>query len=325
MTTSTRVYMFALAVADSTVCVCGIVLCATQTGLVKREAMLYVVNVSTLFSSFLLVFVSIERLMAVRRPHSFNVNAHRAKKALVFIAVFAVVGTSVNIVARLCKQDKFRRVYTSCVPLVCIFTMTTCYILMAVTLLIRARASRNQIAALQGTSEHESGSSKPGSSRTFTKTQSRQPNAGFSNMTSKMKKIRPVENAACLFDLGSSNVTMKVNVIKAVNVALPIGLGLSNVLTKVEDTSTTNKAVAKQTKTNANVAMLFIITIVFVFCWLPALLDNMATPIPEGMQRLFVVNSVVNPFIYGVASAIFREDVRQFYRQTRVKLFHCCQ
>ncbi|KAI0236734.1 hypothetical protein LSAT2_012719 [Lamellibrachia satsuma] len=345
MATSTRVYMFALAVADSAVCVCGIVLSATQKDLVTMEAILYVINLSILFSSFLLVFVSIERFVAVKRPHTFNVNAQRAKKALVIIAVTAVVGTSVNTVARLYRYDQFRRVYNSCVALVCISTMTTFYILMAVTLLVRARTSRNQIAVSHGMSQHDSCPSEPGSSRVFNNTQSRQPNTGPLNVTTKMNQIRSVENALCVVDMGSSNVTMGVKVIKAVeDVARPIGLGPSNVFTKVEETSviasrrttipgagtsapltTTNKTVAKQTKTSANVALLFIITIVFVFCWLPGSLDKLAIPIPEVLQRLIVVNSVVNPFIYGVASAIFRKDVRQFYRQTRVKLSACCQ
>ena len=345
MTTSTRVYMFALAVADSSVCVCGIVLSATQKDLVKREAILYVINLSILFSSFLLVFVSIERFVAVRRPHSFNVNAQRAKKALIIIAVTAVVGTSVNTVAKLYRYDQFRRVYNSCVALVCISTMTTLYILMAVTLLVRARSSRNQVAVLHGTSEHDSCPTEPGSSRVFNNTQSRQPNTGPSNVTTKMNQIRSVENALCVVDLGSSNVTTKVKIITAVDdVASPIGMGPSNVFTKVEETSviasrrttipgagtsapltTTTKTLAKQSNTNANVALLFIITIVFVFCWLPSSLDQLAIPIPEVLQRLIVVNSVVNPFIYGVASALFRKDVRQFYRQMRVKLSACCQ
>ena len=345
MTTSTRVYMFALAVADSSVCVCGIVLSATQTGWVKKQVLLCVIDMSILFSSFLLVFVSIERLMAVRRPHSFNVNAQRAKKALIVIAVIAAVGTSVNTVTRHCKFGQFRRVYSSCVALGCISTMTTFYILMAVTLLARARASRNQIAVSHETSEYNTCPSQPGSSCLFTKTQSRQPNTGPSNMTTKMKQIRSVEKALCVVDPGSSNVTMEVKVIKAGNdIARPIGLGPSNIFTIVEESSviaisrttipvagtsapltTTNKTVAKQTKTSSNVALLFIITIFFVFCWLLASLEKLDIPFPKGMQQLIVVNSVVNPFIYGVASAIFRKDVRQFYRQTRVKLSACCQ
>ena len=136
-----------------------------------------------------------------------KVNARRAKKILIIIAVTAVVGTSLNTMARLYKYDQFRRLYQSCVPLVCISIMTTCYILMAVALLLRARASRNQIAVLQGTYNQPS---EPGSSHIFTKAKSRQPNVGFSNMTSKMKKKKSVENAECVVDLGSSNVTMNV-------------------------------------------------------------------------------------------------------------------
>ena len=71
--------------------------------------------------------------------------------------------------------------------------------------------------------------------------------------------------------------------------------------------------------------ILFIITVVFIACWLPFWLHNMGVPIASKFRPLFVVNSVVNPFLYGMASAMFREDVKQFYRQTRVKLSACCQ
>ena len=64
-------------------------------------------------------------------------------------------------------------------------------------------------------------------------------------------------------------------------------------------------------------------TVVFIACWLPFLLHSMGVPIVLHLDRLFVVNSVINPFIYSVASAMFREDVRQFSRQTRDKLSAC--
>jgi len=38
------------------------------------------------------------------------------------------------------------------------------------------------------------------------------------------------------------------------------------------------------------------------------------------VRRSFIINSFVNPFIYGVASAMFREDVREFYRHSRDKV-----
>ncbi|KAI0214237.1 hypothetical protein LSAT2_000670, partial [Lamellibrachia satsuma] len=64
-TTSTRLYMFALAVADSAVCVGGIVLGTALTVSVTTKAIIYVINMSVLYSMLLLVSVSIERLIAV--------------------------------------------------------------------------------------------------------------------------------------------------------------------------------------------------------------------------------------------------------------------
>ena len=142
MTTSTRVYMFALAVADSAVCVCGIFFSTALTGSVTRKAMVYVIHTSIAYSTFLLVFVSIERLTAVRRPLSFTVNAERARKALIIIAVAAVIFAIVYNAEILMQYEQFQHVFGLCVLFPCIVTMTTCYILIAATLLGRARASR---------------------------------------------------------------------------------------------------------------------------------------------------------------------------------------
>ena len=323
MTTSTRVYMFALAVADSAICVCGIVLSTALTGSVTTKAMIYVIDMSIGYSTCLLVFVSIERLIAVRRPHSFTVNAERARKALIIIAVVAVVFTTVHNAERLMQIEQFKEVFGLFVLFGCILTMATCYILIAATLLGRARATRNQIAVQPGSSP-----SQPGSSHMFPKVEglARQPDSGVSNIIMKVKINRTVEDIVRPIDPGPSDVTTKVEETsrdQSSRTTVP-GAATSAPLT------TTNKTVAKQTKTaskerntGANVALLFIITFVFVVCWIPSSLDRMGFFIPREVQLLFILNSVVNPFIYGVASAMFREDVRQFYRQTRVKLSAC--
>ena len=309
MTTSTRLYMFALAVADSAVCVGGIVLGARLTGSVTKKAIVYVINMSIVYS-ILLVFVSIERLIAVRRPHSFTVNAERAKKALIIIAVAAVVFNTVHRWTRLMHYEQFNRVYELCFLVVCILTITTCYILIAATLLGRARASRNQITVLPGSSE-------PRSSHMFPTVESlmNQPIAGASNITTEVKVTRPIE---CIVP-GPSDVTTKfeeTSRVQSSRTTIPGAVTSARL-------ATPNKTVAKERKTSANVALLFIITFVFVVCWIPSSLDSMDFSIPMEVQLLFILNSVVNPFIYGVASAMFREDAREFYRQTRVKLSAC--
>jgi len=84
-----------------------------------------------------------------------------------------------------------------------------------------------------------------------------------------------------------------------------------------------NEITAKQAKHFKSVFLLFIISAVFVACWLPLWLQTMGAEISNNATHVYIVNSVVNPFIYGVASAMFREDVRQFYRQTWAKLSAC--
>ena len=42
----------------------------------------YTLDIALTFSIFVLLCVSIERLVAARRPHAFTFNAHRAKLAL---------------------------------------------------------------------------------------------------------------------------------------------------------------------------------------------------------------------------------------------------
>ena len=38
------------------------------------------------------------------------------------------------------------------------------------------------------------------------------------------------------------------------------------------------------------------------------------------LNRLYLINSFVNPFIYSVVSRMFRNDVRMFYRKIRSRL-----
>ena len=87
----------------------------------------------------------------------------------------------------------------------------------------------------------------------------------------------------------------------------------------------TNKPTAAQAKNVRGVFLLFVITVVFLGSWLPARLsDAGVSNIPPHIRRLFLLNSVVNPYIYGFASPMIREDVRDFFRKVRNWLTACC-
>ena len=85
-------------------------------------------------------------------------------------------------------------------------------------------------------------------------------------------------------------------------------------------TATVMKSVEAQRST----LVVFVVTAVFVLCWLPFFLRQYGLVASIELKRLFTINSVVNPFIYSFLSSMFRNDVRQFYREARARLtFYC--
>ena len=150
MTTSMRVYMFALAVADLVVCVCQyLALC--DNDFVATLAFSYIISTSTTFSMFLLVFVSIERLVAVKRPHTFSMDPQRAKKYMIIVVVAATIFTAVKDVTKFMRYDQFTKISGSCVSVSCTLIIITCYTLTAAALLKKVRASQNKVGVLSMT------------------------------------------------------------------------------------------------------------------------------------------------------------------------------
>ena len=145
MTTSTRVYMFALAVVDSVVCVCGIILTGVKIGKVPMNVVDVAKEVSLIFSVFLLAFIAIERLIAVRRPHTFSLCAMRAKKALAVIVAATIVTVSTHQMLKHYRSVVLLRLFNVSVFLSCFLTMSICYILLAITLIKKAWSARKQV------------------------------------------------------------------------------------------------------------------------------------------------------------------------------------
>ena len=295
MVSSVRVYMFALAIADSTVCI-GAIILSTDPTIVFARFVLYVLNVAVLFSVFLLVFVAIERLTAILRPHSFNQNPRRAWKALLIIAAASVGFEAFSTVTRETRFQSIRRGILLCVFIVSFSTIVICYIMIAATLLARAKSARKRVSTFNpnASPKRQPSHFQKGQLNIETEDPACRHNPTVSTNTDTLDTIRPFQRIECVNAPGTPASVVP-----------------------------TNKPTATQTTAYKNVLFLFIITVVFIACWLPYWLYGMGVPITRKVRRLFVVNSVVNPFIYGVASAMFREDVRQFYRQTRVKLSAC--
>ena len=290
--TSTRVYMFALSIADSAVCVCGIFLIIYYTDFVTVMIFISIFSATMTFSMFLLAFVSIERLIAVKRPHTFNMTTQRAKKAIIVLAVAAFLFTTVTTITYLKEYTQLTGVIKLSTILTCVFVMTTCYTLLVLMLLKRYRGSKY----------HNKERSCP------------------SELTSVTITVTPaIESVADPPGTELSNISTNMET------SYPVPSDPSAIYGAMRPASVpqTRKYIKKQDSMYRNVVLLFIISVVFVVCWLPEWMVHIGLNIPEDGRRIFVLNSVVNPFIYSLASAMFREDVRKFFRQTRARLIVC--
>ena len=298
MTSSLKIYMFSLAIADSAICICVVIFVQTPNSTFAKYAM-HAFNAEVSFSTFLLVFVAIERLAAILRPHSFNKNPRRAWKALHAIAAATVVFVISLFVTEELQFMRIKGAIKAGIGIVSVLIITVCYTVTAASLLARARIVRNRVFTLNPTASPKLRSShcQIGTPITSVKTFTPQQNPAASTSADKSDTTRHYQRTEHLRFPAASTVT--------------------------KSTSVVPKSTPAQSTAYKNVSLLFVITVVFIVCWLPFWMYSMGVPIVLHLNQVFIVNSVVNPFIYGVASAMFREDVRQFYRQTRVKLSAC--
>ena len=260
MTTPTRVYMFALAVADLTVLVCGIVLTKFALYLLAVLLVVWLGHLAITFSIVLLAFVSFERLLAVLRPYKFNTRARRAKIALVVIAIAAAISATLLTVTRLLRYIQLFEMIVFVVTASNVSVMIICYALMAATMVRNA------------------------------------------------KRI----HAAIPRDVS----TISMGVARNSSYAVTTGAHNNHRTASVAPVARVKKS-DKQTKLYKGYLLLFIITVVFLATWLPTWLASSGLNVSMDLQRMYVLNSIVNPFIYSIVSSMFREDVRTFCRKKR--------
>ena len=147
MTSSVRVYMFALSVADLITYVSGIVLSVAPVDHTVMVLFFFAGDTSIAFSAFLLAFIAIERLLAVRRPFAFKCSAGRAKKTLVVTTLSPVAGAAILELARLLGYSLLKRVSLFVITLPPANVMTLCYVIMGVTMFKRKRAAHTIVGA----------------------------------------------------------------------------------------------------------------------------------------------------------------------------------
>ena len=141
MTTSIRAYMFALAIADTSICVCVVILLNTRLGHISKLVAMNVFVSAELFSTLLLAFFAVERCLAVSQPHSFTTSIRRAKSALVTIGTVSVLYSDLLSVIQVIRLNCAYHVLASTFAHVSFIVMITSYSVLAATLLKRTKVS----------------------------------------------------------------------------------------------------------------------------------------------------------------------------------------
>ena len=273
MVTSTRVYLFSLAVVDSVACGSGIILTGVPVSQLTVTLLVVSGRMSTFFSVLLLAFVSTERLVAVVWPHTFSLSASRAKMALFVIAVASATFTTIVTIAYFLEYAQFARIFVICITFFCAIVMIVCYTAMAIAMIENLKTVRTNVG-------HQIGA----------------------------QSVDPGPSAALRSTLELSRFSKATDMMSEQH------------RTAVVTVANSSKTSANQKNVYKGMTVLFTITFVFVACWTPLWLSFAGVYVPKNLRRSFFLNSAVNPFVYCVVSKMFRNDVRQFYRDVRSKL-----
>ena len=298
MTTSTRVYVFALGVVDTMTCLCGVTWSVDLvTNYTSKQVLMWFWVLTVLFSVLLLAFVSVERLLAVRHPHTFTLSAPRAKKAMVVIAVVANVCLIAEVVPKHITQPVSEVRYIPLfVALSSIVIMIVCYTLLIFTLLRNARIARSRVSVIQ---------------------------AG--RTTSRVTANFDTNSDRNAVGGTSSNITTtdRTSADRTATERRAADKTATNTMSADRMVASTTPMTTKVADTQRSVSLLFLITVVFFACWLPQFVYFFGVALPLHVRLVFLLNSGINPFVYTMASSMFRNDVRIFCRQTRTTLVNC--
>ncbi|KAI0242996.1 hypothetical protein LSAT2_009310 [Lamellibrachia satsuma] len=276
MTTSIRAYMFALGIADTTICVCLTIMYTVRLVKVGSVIIVYVFNASVIFSTCLLAFLATERCMAVAKPHKFTLSTGRAKTALAAIGALSICYSTILSATLILRLIRTYGILSTVIVNVCLIIVITSYSVMAVILLKRMKAARRQVDVAAMT--------------------------------------RSIAETLATTSTSTSKPTATSHVAVLPTTSRTPGNEVAPMAAKP----------TKAAQAQRGSLVLFVVTVVFIVCWLPFFLKNYGVPISEHVKRVFVINSVINPFIYSFLSPMFRSDVRQFFREFRSKLTICC-
>ena len=352
LTSSTRIYMFAVAIADTTVLlafivrgVFNLILFDNKSFLICNiaRAPLFVMSLALVYTCCILSYVAVERCLAVVKSNTFRLEAKRAKRFCVVAVGHTFLQAGVYIIYGWTDDNRSGLLRFL---VVIVFTIPPIAILVSYSMMIAfLKKCKNKVGTTRQHAWHEPETTAVTSDNetvlhsdinsSHIRPDNRNMNDVIMNQESpterRMEKNVPtIEITTCAdpVNISTERVTRGVLPsmsnerahsstpnIKSEQIDLPqkhntlaINVGSAQEIKVVQK-------LKKRTSFDRVAYMLVLVTASFLLLWIPACVSTLGLTLPDYLRDSFLINSVINPFIYSFMSAEFRQYVKELRRK----------
>ena len=309
LTSSTKIYMFAVAVTDTVILisfiirgVLNIILYNTRSYLVCNIALVpfFILALALVYTCCILSYVAVERCLAVVRSNTFRLEARRGKRLCAVAAVHCTVQSGVYLIYAWNDENRSDLIRAL---IVTVYMIPTLAIVVSYTITICfLKKRRNKVGIIKQIRCQANGEAL--SKMTPTESSFGQTNGeALSKMTPAESSIGQTNDEArkCNDVTKLHDGNKKQNTIMSPSV-VPVSQNIP-------------LAESRRRSFDRVTYMLVLVTVMFLLLWIPACVSVLGLNIPDYLRDVYMFNSVINPFIYSFMSTDFRQHVKEFTRR----------
>ena len=278
---STKMYMVALAVADTTSCIMYLTrmimlkLNSHSTSCTIILILACFMATTMIYACHILACVAIERCLSATKPNLVRLSTNRAKMLCVFAVPIAILEAGLYFSTFVIKY--FYRIYR--IINVVLFAIPLFSIMLAYLAMLIALVQRNIKAA-------------------------RRNRRKFAN-----NQVIPVPSLSHENKTHTSSVKSK----STENFTENASYGKRNEIGGHQINRSKSKMHINRGVLDRVTAMLILVTMSFLILWTPVWLSVFHLPLPPLLSEKYIITSIVNPFIYSFMSTDFRNELKSLF------------
>ena len=297
---STKMYMVALAVADTTSCIMYLTrmlmlkLNSHSTSCTIILIAAYFLGITMTYACHILAFVAIERCLSVTKPNLVRLSTNRAKMLCVFAVPIAILESGIFLFLTTLNVEYLHHIFR--IVLVVLFAIPLFSIMLAYLAMSIALVQRNIKAARRNRLRFTNNQVVPVPSLSHPGDQHRN--------TSGLSSVLCKEN-----ETHNSNLKSKFTG----NLTENASYGKRNEIGGHQINRSKSKMHIKRGVLDRVTAMLILVTMSFLILWTPFWLSVYHLPLPPLLTETYIITCIVNPFIYSFMSTDFRNELKRLF------------